>query len=104
MSFDPATRLFQDLARRLTSKQVAIRDTNFRSKIGALDVHVRRVLVLEEHQELEAAKPPDLRHLRSRNRLPYRAIFALVQAGHSWLQPSGALRENLVAERAAAHE
>jgi hypothetical protein len=31
-------------------------------------VRVRGVLVLEEHQEPEAAKPPDFRHPRSRDR------------------------------------
>src|SRR6266566_3672676 len=92
MSFHPATRLFQDLVRRFASKQVAVRDPNFRGKIGALDMHVRRILILEEHQKLEAAKPPDFRHPRSRDRVLYRAIFALVQgyageqaqAGSSW--------------------
>src|SRR5438270_216096 len=80
MRFDPATRLFQDLVRRLASEQVTVRDANFRGKIGALDMHVRRVLVLEEHQELEAAKPPDLRHPGCRDSALYRAIFVLVQA------------------------
>jgi hypothetical protein len=41
MPFDPAARLFQDLVRRLASEQVAVRDANFPSKIGALDMHVR---------------------------------------------------------------
>jgi len=51
----PSDRLFQDLVRRLASEQVTVRDANFRGEIGALDMHVRRILVLEEHQELEAA-------------------------------------------------
>src|SRR5262249_25302396 len=39
-----------------------------------------RVLIVEEHQELEAAKPLDFRHRRSWIAAQYRAIFALVQA------------------------
>src|SRR5260370_682097 len=81
MPFDPTTRLFQDLVGRLASEQVAVRDPNFRRKIGTLDVHVRWVLVLEEHQELEAAKPPVSGIRAPAIALLYRAIFALVQAG-----------------------
>jgi hypothetical protein len=40
---------------------------------------MRRVLVLEEHQELEAPKSRDLRNSRSRDRPQYGAMFALVQ-------------------------
>src|SRR5258708_1422396 len=44
---------------------------------------VRRVLVLEEHHELEAAKPLDLRHALSCERALYRAKFALAQGRRS---------------------
>src|ERR1019366_6443158 len=37
------------------------------AKSGAFNVHVRRILVLKEHQEPEAAKPRDFRHPRSQS-------------------------------------
>src|SRR5271169_3319377 len=46
----------------------------------ALDVHVRRILVLKEHQELEAAEALDLWHQDSRTTSRNRAFFTLVQA------------------------
>src|SRR6266581_4797346 len=76
---DPASGLSHDLARCIAGKQVAVRDPDLRGKIRTPDMHMRWVLVLEEHQELETAKPLDFRHLRSATNPSHRAIFALVQ-------------------------
>jgi len=80
MLLDPAASLPQDLVGGSTGQQVSVRDAQLRGEIRALDVDMGRILVLKEHQELEAAKPRDLRHPRSGDHPLYRAIFALVQA------------------------
>src|SRR5262249_35606811 len=68
MFFDPKASLFQNLVWRIARQQVAVRETDLRGEVSALDMHVRRValdmhvrrvLIVEEHQELEAAKPLD---------------------------------------------
>jgi hypothetical protein len=51
MLFDPASGLLQDPARCRAGKQVAVGDSHLRSKIGALDMNVRRILVLKKTSE-----------------------------------------------------
>src|SRR5260370_26963116 len=63
---------------------------------------MRRILVLKEHQEPEAAKPRDFGHPRSRVRRLYRAIFALVQAGQPPDRESSSNRDPAEVEWAVA--
>src|SRR5262252_2388149 len=79
MLFDPAPRLSQDLAWGITRQQLAVRDAQLCSKVRSFDMDMRRVLILEEHQELVAAKAPALGHVILCAFNQYRAFFALVQ-------------------------
>jgi len=67
---DPVSSRPQRLARHLAGKYSAIGNPYLGCKIRALDVHMRRILVLEEHEKLAAAKPFDFGHARFPDRQP----------------------------------
>ena len=59
---NPTARMSQHPTGRAARDQFTIREPKLGSKIGPLDVNMRRVFVLKEHEELEAAEPLDFRH------------------------------------------
>src|SRR5882672_7525761 len=80
MLLNPLSRLSQNPARCRSGQHLTIRYPKLRRKVRAVDVDMRGILILEEHQDPESTETPNLRHPRSRTiRREYRAEFALAQ-------------------------
>jgi hypothetical protein len=52
---------------RVAGQDRSISNPDLRCKVGTLDVYMRRVLILEKHQQLETAETYKFRHASARD-------------------------------------